>query len=99
MIPTVDAVDAQRAADIGLVNRVVPHDSLLGEAFELAERITRHPAASVAACLAAVTRGINVPIDEGLAIEAAWFATAVPGQAVHDGLDRFLTRRNGPTRP
>lgn len=99
MILTGDAVDAQRALDIGLVNRVVPHDCLLGEAFELAERITRHPATSVAACLAAVTRGINVPIDEGLAIEAAWFATTVPSQAVHDGLDRFLTRRNGATRP
>ncbi len=99
LILTGDAIDARRAADIGLVNRVVPHESLLSEAFELAERIARHSATSVSACLAAVTRGINVPIDEGLAIEAAWFATTVPSQAVHEGLERFLTRRNGATTP
>jgi enoyl-CoA hydratase/carnithine racemase len=93
MILTGDAIDAQRAADLGLVNRVVPHDSLLSEAFGLADRIARHPATSVAACLAAVTRGINLPIDEGLAVEAAWFATTVTSDAVADGLERFLTRR------
>lgn len=92
MILTGDIVEAQRAAEMGLVNRVVVHEDLLDEALALAERITRHPAESVAACLAAVTRGINLPIDEGLAVEAAWFASTVPSEAVRSGLERFLTR-------
>lgn len=98
MILTGDPIDAQHAVDIGLVNRVVPHETLLDEAFALADQIARHPATSVAACLAAVTRGINLPIDEGLAVEAAWFATTVPSEAVREGLERFLTRRGAATR-
>jgi enoyl-CoA hydratase len=95
MILTGDAIGAQRAADLGLVNRVVPHRDLLDEAHALAERIICHPASAVAACLAAVTRGINLPIDEGLAVEAAWFATTVGSKGVADGVAAFLNRRPG----
>jgi enoyl-CoA hydratase len=47
---------------------------------------------AVAACLAAVTRGINLPTDEGLAVEASWFAVTVPSEGTRDGLRRFLDR-------
>jgi enoyl-CoA hydratase len=93
MILTGDPIDAARAERIGLVNAVVPHAELLPAARALAERIIRHAPSAVTACLAAVTRGLNVSIDEGLAIEAAWFAVTVPSQGVTDGLDRFLNRQ------
>lgn len=92
MILTGDPIDAARAAEIGLVNAVVPRNELQSAARDLAERIIRHADTAVAACLAAVTRGINVPIDEGLGIEASWFATTVPTEAVRNGLQRFLAR-------
>ncbi|MBH0118229.1 enoyl-CoA hydratase/isomerase family protein [Rhodococcus sp. CX] len=92
MILTGDAVDAHRAHEMGLVNRVVPAAELLAAALELAVRIERHAPTAVHACLAAVTRGINLSIDEGLAVEAAWFATTVPTAGVRRGLDRFLSR-------
>ncbi|GAA2284633.1 crotonase/enoyl-CoA hydratase family protein [Nonomuraea roseoviolacea subsp. roseoviolacea] len=92
MILTGDPVDARRAMDLGLVNRVVPAEDLLDAAHDLAARVVRHPATAVTACLAAVTRGINVPIDEGLAVEASWFAVTVPTEGVAAGLRRFLTR-------
>ncbi|MGK4578633.1 enoyl-CoA hydratase-related protein [Kitasatospora sp. HPMI-4] len=92
LILTGDPIDAARAAELGLVNRVVPAARLLDEAAALAERIIRHPASAVTACLNAVTRGINLPIDEGLAVEAAWFASTVPTPGVTDGLARFLSR-------
>ncbi|MET9655844.1 enoyl-CoA hydratase-related protein [Streptomyces sp. NPDC006510] len=85
-------IDAHRAAGLGLVNRVVPAGELLDHARELAERVIRHPATAVTACLNAVTRGINLPIDEALAVEAAQFATTLPTQGVTDGLARFLNR-------
>lgn len=93
MILTGDPIDARRAEQIGLVNCVVPHDRLLDEAKALAGRIIRHAPTAVAACLRAVTRGINVPIDEGLGVEAAWFASTVQSQGVDAGLRRFLARR------
>jgi enoyl-CoA hydratase/carnithine racemase len=92
MILTGEPITAVRAADIGLVNQVVQADILLAEATGLAEHIISHSAAAVAACLGAVTRGINLPIDEALAVEASWFAFAVATGDVTADLDRFLTR-------
>ncbi|OPC79076.1 enoyl-CoA hydratase [Embleya scabrispora] len=93
MILTGDPIGATRAAQLGLVNRVVPAADLLDEANALAERIIRHSASAVHACLAAVTRGIGLPIDEGLAVEASWFAVTVPTEGVANGLARFRDRR------
>ncbi|MGW2254225.1 enoyl-CoA hydratase-related protein [Kitasatospora sp. NPDC001660] len=92
MILTGDPVPAARAAELGIVNAVVPADELLDAARDLVDRIVRHAPTAVAACLRAVTRGMNLPIDEGLAVEAAWFAATVPTDGVRDGLRRFLDR-------
>jgi enoyl-CoA hydratase/carnithine racemase len=92
MVLTGDAIDAARAAEVGLVNRIVPAADLTQAVLELAHRIIRHAPSAVSACLAAITRGLNVSIDEGLAIEAAWFATTVPTEGVRDGLAAFSSR-------
>ncbi|RJO71050.1 enoyl-CoA hydratase [Nocardia panacis] len=94
MILTGDPIDATRAYELGIVNHVVPATELLAAATDLAERIIRHPATAVTACLNAVTRGINLPIDEGLAVEAGWFANTVPTKGVADGLAAFLNRHS-----
>lgn len=96
MILTGDPITADHAAEIGLVNAVVPAHELLDAAHELAERIIRHAPTAVAACLRAVTRGSNLPIDEGLATEAAWFAATVPTEGVRQGVARFLDRDRTP---
>ncbi|WP_328936228.1 MULTISPECIES: enoyl-CoA hydratase-related protein [unclassified Streptomyces] len=93
MILTGDQIPAVRAAELGLVNTVVPADALLEAGKDLAGRIIRHAPTAVAACLRAVTRGINLPIDEGLAVEAACFAATVPTDGVRTGLRRFLEER------
>jgi enoyl-CoA hydratase len=93
MILTGDPVSAQEAAAIGLVNRVVPHAELLPEAHALARRIARHSAPAVTACLASVTRGLNLSIDEGLAVEAAQFGRMVPTRDIREGIAAFLERR------
>lgn len=92
MILTGDPVPAARAAELGIVNAVVPAEELMDAARHLVDRIVRHAPTAVAACLRAVTRGINLPIDEGLAVEAAWFAATVPTDGVRDALKRFLDR-------
>ncbi|MEV0710297.1 crotonase/enoyl-CoA hydratase family protein [Nocardia aurea] len=92
MILTGDPISATRAVEIGLVNSVVPADELLHAAHDLAARIIRHAPTAVAACLRAVTRGIDLPIHEGLAVEAACFAATVHTDGVRTGLRRFLER-------
>ncbi|WP_328686042.1 crotonase/enoyl-CoA hydratase family protein [Streptomyces sp. NBC_00343] len=92
LILTGDPIPATRAVELGLVNTVVPADELMDAARDLAHRIVRHAPTAVTACLRAVTRGIDLPVDEGLAIEAACFATTVTTDGVRTGLRRFLTR-------
>ncbi|MBV6657494.1 MAG: enoyl-CoA hydratase/isomerase family protein [Devosiaceae bacterium] len=47
LLLTGDTIDAERAAEINLINRVVPDATLSEEAHQLAERIARHPALGI----------------------------------------------------
>lgn len=95
MILTGDPIIADEARQAGLVNRVVAKSKLMSETEKLAQRIIEKAAVSVAASLTAVTRGINLSIDEGLAVEAAQFARAAATPAVAQGIGRFLARSAG----
>jgi enoyl-CoA hydratase len=93
MILTADPIGAVAARDAGLVNDVVPHAQLLDAVFTLARRIAEKSPLAVAACLGSVTRGINVPIDEGLAVEANCFARMVGTRDIEEGISAWLGRR------
>lgn len=94
MILTGDPIGAVAARHAGLVNEVAPHSQLLDAAFALAHRIAEKSPLAVAACLGSVTRGINVPIDEGLAIEANHFARMIGTHDLEEGLSAWLARRD-----
>ncbi len=93
MILSAAPIGAAEAAAIGLVNRVVPHDRLLDEARALAGTIAQKPPLAVEACLASVTRGLNVSIDEGLQIEAMQFARLAGTRDVQEGVSAFVEKR------
>lgn len=93
MLLTADPITAERAEQIGLINRVVPHDQLMDTAKMLARRIMEKSPLAVAATIGATTRGLNVPIDEGLAIEAAHFGLCVPSEDIREGISAFLEKR------
>ncbi len=90
---TGDPFSPQRAYEIGLVNRVVPHGDLMPSALELAERILRHSSVAASRIIAAVTRGLNTSISEGLAIEGEQFARMVPTHDMREALDAWIARR------
>jgi len=90
---TGDSFLPQRALEMGLVNRIVPHEQLLDAAFALADRITRHSHLAVARIITAATRGLNVSISEGLAIESEQFARMAATQDTREALDRWLAAR------
>lgn len=93
LILTGELISADEAVRIGLVNEVVPAAELMSRAVELATVIMSKPPLAVRACLASVTRGINLSIDEGLAVEASQFAQVVGSQDIREGIDAFLERR------
>ena len=93
MILTAEVVSAAQACAFGLVNEVVAHEQLIEAAVGLARTIAAKPPLAIAACLGSVTRGINVPIDEGLAIEANYFARMVATRDTQEGISAWLDRR------
>jgi len=95
LLLTGDSIDAARALDLGLVNAVVPPGEVLDAAYALARRIIGHAPLAVTAILAAVARGQDQPIAEGLRIEADQFAqVAMTAECLAD-LGRWTQRRTG----
>ena len=69
MLMTNRWVDATEARRIGLVNRVVPRAMLLPATFAIAEQIAARDAHAVRFAKQAVTRGLDLPLSEGLDLE------------------------------
>jgi enoyl-CoA hydratase len=93
LLLTGEPITAQRAAEIGLVNKVVPHDQLLAAARALALKILEKPPLAVRATLASTIRGLDLSITEGLALEADQFARLVPTADAREGIAAFLEKR------
>ena len=95
MILTGEPITATEAKEAGLINSIVEAEKLLDEAVDLGLKIARFAPETVAVCLAAVHRGLNATIDEGLAIEAEAFARMVPTTATREALNKFIESRSG----
>jgi enoyl-CoA hydratase len=85
--------DGPEAARLGLVNRVVPAAGLLDAALALARDLATKPPLALSAALAAIHRGMDASIDDGLAIEEAAFARIVPTHDAREGVAAFLEKR------
>ena len=85
--------DAHAACELGLVNEVVAPGRLLARSVEIARSFTRHSMVAVRTALAAVTRGLNLSIDEGLWVEANQFALNVGTDDVREGTAAFVEKR------
>lgn len=91
LLLTGDFFTAQRAYEMGLINKIVSQEELLPEAFKLAARILRHSSLTATRILTAVTRGINTTIDEGLQIEAEQFARMAATDEVKQRLKDWMS--------
>jgi len=86
--------DAAEAARLGLVNRVVPADTLLDATLTLAAELATKLPLTLAAALTAIHRGMDAAIDDGLAIEEAAFAGIVPTRDAREGIVAFVEKRS-----
>lgn len=93
LLLTGESFTARRALELGLVNQVVPHEELLLAARSLAERIIRHSPPAVGAIITAVTRGLNMPIAEGLLVESEQFARVAATKEFAACIDAWIGRR------
>jgi enoyl-CoA hydratase len=92
MILTGDRIPAQRAYEVGLVNRVTAADALLPTARELVLSIASKAPVAVAMALQAI-RATDLPQPQGLQTEAALFGQVCATQDFEEGISAFLNKR------
>ena len=93
LLLTGSMIDAEEAARIGLVNRVVPAAALLDEARRLLKAILAQGPVARRLCLQAVDAGLDATVDDGLALEAARFGDACASEDKAEGTRAFLEKR------
>jgi len=93
LILTGDMITAQEAYRLGLVNKVVPAGAVLKEARGLARKIVSKSKIPLAAALRAISGGLQVPIEEGLQIEAEEFGNLEDTEDASEGVSAFMEKR------
>jgi enoyl-CoA hydratase len=86
-------IDAQEAWRIGLVNKVVPADRLLGEAETLLRTILAQGPLAVASVLELVDAGSGMAPADALLLEANHFGLLSGTADMREGMAAFLAKR------
>jgi len=84
---------ADEAYRMGLVNRVVPHDSLLTEALNWAHKIAAHAPLAIRLAKAALNRSLDADLASGCEYEREVFGLAFSTRDQREGMTAFLEKR------
>ncbi len=93
MIMTAKTIDAERAKEIGLVNRIVPKDELMDQALELANTIASMPQIAIRTAKQSVGRGLQTDIDTAITYESLGFGTCFDTEDQKDAMKAFVEKR------
>jgi 2-(1,2-epoxy-1,2-dihydrophenyl)acetyl-CoA isomerase len=93
MAATADKVSAEKALQWGLVNDVVPGDSLMEVALAWANRLASGPTLALGLTKRAMRRGLNTSLDEALDYEASLQEVAARSHDFGEGVRAFLEKR------
>ena len=93
LVLTGEMISAQRAYEIGLVNRVVPQADLMNTARGIAERILSKGPVAVKMAKMAMNRGLDLDLGNACALEANAFALVFSTDDRTEGMNAFLEKR------
>jgi enoyl-CoA hydratase/3-hydroxyacyl-CoA dehydrogenase len=88
-----DRVDAGEAQRLGLVHKVVPVGKLQEEAEALAERLAAGPPVALRVAKKAMNFGTQLPLEEGLNMEAESFGVLANTEDIVEGISAFFEKR------
>jgi len=88
-----DRINAQRAYEVGIVNKVVPNEELIDAATALAERICENAPLAVRAMKEVLERGKDMDYDGALALTEHVFAAALNSEDRKEGIRAFKEKR------
>ncbi len=86
-------VTAQRAFQVGIVNKVVPSDMTIEVARRFARQIAEKPPLAVRMAKEAVLKAFETPLAEGLASERKSFYFLFASEDQKEGMHAFLEKR------
>lgn len=90
---TGDAITAQEAYRIGLINAVYPKEQLINAAYDLANKIISKSPLSTKAIIESVNNGLETPINDALKLEAKLFRILITTDDAQEGLKAFMGKR------
>jgi enoyl-CoA hydratase/carnithine racemase len=93
LILTGRRISAARAAELGVVNRVVAPGDLAAEAERLAAEIAECAPLAVAAAKRAIDDGASLALADALALERAAYETVLTSEDRNEGLAAFMEKR------
>jgi enoyl-CoA hydratase/carnithine racemase len=88
-----DRISAQRAHEMGLVNRVVPRDQVLVEAHRLADTICLNGPLAVRACKQSAKESTFLPLKEALENEMTFSTNVFMSDDAKEGIKAFKEKR------
>lgn len=88
-----DTLDAAQALQLGLVNRVVPADTLAEETMRLATRLAAGAPVALGQLKRLLREASSHDLAEQLSAERAAFAACVGTKDFHEGVEAFLAKR------
>ncbi len=91
-------VGAEEALDIGLADAVVPDAEVYDTAVAMARKFAAGPPLALAAAKRAIDDGLELPLDEGLALESRLFAELFDTEDQATGMRSFLESGPGKAR-
>ena len=90
---TAEQIDAAEAYRIGLVNSVVPAGQALAAARDMAKAILANGPVACRYVLEAIHYGLEMPLAEGLVLEATLFGLCAATDDTKEGMNAFLEKR------
>jgi enoyl-CoA hydratase len=93
MMLTGEAISAQEAYRVGLVNKIVPAAELMATAEGLAQQILSKAPLAVNVILEAVQHGLDMTLAEGLQLEENLFGVICGTEDMREGTAAFLDKR------
>lgn len=86
-------IGAEEAKAIGLVNEVYAPEELLDAAVKMAQSFTANAPIAVKYSKACIDRGLQMDIDDGIALENELFAMCFATEDQKEGMSAFLEKR------
>ena len=90
---TAQFIKADEAYRIGLANRVVPQAELMDTARKTMQTILANGPVAVGLAIECTTRGMEMSVDDGLALESNLFGLLAATTDMREGMSAFLEKR------